>query len=85
MLVCDAFTRRSMGDKALSVGPVGPAGALATNMPPPPPRAPKRKEVVVLDEDEWVATMEGIIERDFFPELGKLQDKVQWLEVSQST
>jgi hypothetical protein len=49
-------------------------------MLPPPPRPPKRKEVV-LDEDDWTQKLEGIIERDFFPELGKLQSKVEWLEV----
>lgn len=50
-------------------------------MPPPPPRAPKRKQEVVLDEDEWTSKLEQIIERDFFPELSKLQSKVEWLQV----
>ena len=53
-------------------------------MPPPAPRPPKRGREVVLEEEEWVAKMEGIIERDFFPELGKLQDKVAWLEAVRS-
>jgi len=65
-----------------SVVPQGSAGI--TLMPPPAPRPAKRKQIV-LDEDEWVAKMEGIIERDFFPELVNLQDKVQWLEVSSLT
>jgi protein DGCR14 len=39
---------------------------------------------VVLEEEEWIAKMEGIIERDFFPELGRLQDKVAWLEAVRS-
>ena len=56
------------------------ARALANAMLPPPPRAPKRKEVV-LEEDEWTATLEAIIERDFFPELAKLESKVAWLQV----
>ena len=55
-------------------------GALAL-MPPPPPRAPKRRSVEVLDEDSWTNTMEAIIERDFFPELSKLESKVEWLQV----
>ncbi len=49
-------------------------------MPPPPARLPKRKQIV-LDEDEWTSKMEAIIERDFFPELPKLEAKLQWLEV----
>ncbi|KAL4537884.1 hypothetical protein Ndes2526B_g04255 [Nannochloris sp. 'desiccata'] len=53
-------------------------------MPPPPSRAPKRGREVVLEEEEWVAKMDGIIERDFFPELGRLQDKVAWLEAVRS-
>lgn len=48
-------------------------------MPPPAPRPPKRR-AVVLEEEDWVAAMEGIIERDFFPELATLKDKVEWLE-----
>jgi len=53
-------------------------------MPPPPRRAPKHGREVVLEEEEWVAKMEGIIERDFFPELVRLQDKVAWLEAVRS-
>ena len=57
-------------------------------MAPPPPRRPKRSReppsVVVLEEEDWIAKMEGIIERDFFPELGKLQDKVAWMEAVRS-
>lgn len=48
-------------------------------MPPPPPR-PKRKELV-LEEEEWCEKLEAIIERDFFPELSKLESKVEWLQV----
>lgn len=64
------------GSGASAVG----ARALANAMLPPPPRAPKRKEMV-LEEDEWTATLEAIIERDFFPELAKLESKVAWLQV----
>ncbi|PRW50786.1 DGCR14 [Chlorella sorokiniana] len=62
-----------------------PAGAqqLIAAMPPPPPRPPKRKEVV-LDEDEYTATLEAIIERDFFPELPKLESKIAWLQAVRS-
>lgn len=36
---------------------------------------------MVLEEDEWTSTLEAIIERDYFPELGKLQSKLAWLQV----
>lgn len=52
-------------------------------MPPPRPRAPRPK-AVVLDEDDWTSSIEAIIERDFFPELPKLQSKVEWLEAIRS-
>ena len=60
-----ALTTKTSGDLAL--------------MPPPPPRA--KRPVAVLEEDEWTAKLEALIERDFFPELGKLESKVQWLQV----
>ena len=53
-------------------------------MPPPPPRNPRKRKQIVLEEDDWVAAMEGIIERDFFPELSDLQSKVEWLEAVRS-
>ncbi|KAL6137025.1 hypothetical protein ACLB2K_062320 [Fragaria x ananassa] len=34
----------------------------------------------VLDEDTYVAVIERIIERDFFPDLAKLRDRHDWLE-----
>ncbi|GAB4818402.1 hypothetical protein N2152v2_005448 [Parachlorella kessleri] len=61
----------------------GPLSVPSSNMPPPPPRAPKRKEVV-LEEDDWTSRIEAIIERDFFPELAKLQSKVEWLQAIRS-
>ena len=33
------------------------------------------------EEDDWTSKIEAIIERDFFPELAKLQSKVEWLQV----
>lgn len=53
-------------------------------MPPPAPRPSKRRAVAVLEEDEWLSKMDAIIERDFFPELAKLQDKVELLEASRN-
>ncbi|KAM3395207.1 splicing factor ESS-2 [Capsicum galapagoense] len=34
----------------------------------------------VLDEDTYVAAIEKIIERDFFPDIPKLRDRLDWLE-----
>ena len=56
----------------------GGAGGL---MLPPPPRLPAKRKEVVLEEDDWTATLEAIIERDFFPELPKLESKIAWLQV----
>jgi protein DGCR14 len=60
------------------------AGAPLPLMPPPAPRPPKRRRERVLEEGAWVAALAGIIERDFFPELGRLQEKVAWLEAVRS-
>ncbi|OWM79758.1 splicing factor ESS-2 homolog [Punica granatum] len=43
------------------------------------PRNP-RKRSMVLDEDTYVAAIEKIIERDFFPDISKLRDRLDWLE-----
>ncbi|KAJ7960279.1 DGCR14-related [Quillaja saponaria] len=34
----------------------------------------------VLDEDAYVAAIEKIIERDYFPDISKLRDRLDWLE-----
>ncbi|XP_050208430.1 uncharacterized protein LOC126657728 [Mercurialis annua] len=39
-----------------------------------------RKRTRVLDEDAYVAAIEKIIERDFFPDISKLRDRLDWLE-----
>lgn len=51
-------------------------------MGPPPPR--KRKQAEVVDEDAYVAAIEKIVERDFFPDIPKLQDRLSWLEANRS-
>ena len=44
-------------------------------MEPPPPKRTREVETTVLSEEEWIASLEGIIERDFFPELVKLRQQ----------
>lgn len=40
-----------------------------------------RQKALVLDEDEWASQLDAIIERDFFPDVPKLQSKLEWLQV----
>ncbi|KAG5176401.1 nuclear protein Es2-domain-containing protein [Tribonema minus] len=49
-------------------------------MPPPRPKAQAIKGKTVMDEDEFVEALESIICRDFFPDVPKLQEQLQWLE-----
>lgn len=59
------------------------AGAVSFMPPPPVRRGQKRQhEQTVLDEDEWTDRIEAIIQRDYFPDLPKLQNKLEWLQVS---
>ncbi|KAF5741385.1 protein DGCR14 [Tripterygium wilfordii] len=39
-----------------------------------------KKKATVLDEDTYVAAIEKIVERDFFPDISKLRDRLDWLE-----
>ncbi|XP_052208705.1 uncharacterized protein LOC127812318 [Diospyros lotus] len=45
---------------------------------------PPKKKPAVLDEDTYVAAIEKIIERDFFPDIPKLRDRLDWLEAVRS-
>eukprot|EP00249_Psilotum_nudum_P007060 c20280_g1_i1 orf=352-1956(-) len=58
-------------------------GRLGLPLPLPPPKRIKRSQVV-LDEDTYVAAIERIIERDFFPDIPKLQNRLEWLEAVRS-
>ncbi|KAL6562544.1 hypothetical protein OROGR_003551 [Orobanche gracilis] len=40
----------------------------------------RRRSPTVLDEDSYVAAIEKIIERDFFPDIPKLHDRLDWLQ-----
>lgn len=46
-----------------------------------PPLSKKRKSSqITIDEDTYVASIEKIVERDFFPDIPKLQNRLEWLE-----
>ncbi|XP_078428209.1 DGCR14-like protein [Wolffia australiana] len=45
---------------------------------------PIKRRRVVLDEDSYVAAIEKIIERDYFPDIPKLRDRLDWLEAVRS-
>ena len=59
---------------------------VASVMPPPAARPAagfkRRREVTTLDEDEWTSRIEAIIQRDYYPDLPKLQNKLEWLQAS---
>ncbi|KAJ7564148.1 hypothetical protein O6H91_02G004600 [Diphasiastrum complanatum] len=50
---------------------------------PPPPKRVKRGPIVV-DEDAYAAAIEKIIERDFYPDIPKLRNRLEWLEAVRS-
>ena len=56
---------------------------VVSNVPPPARRSgqKRQREQTLLDEDEWTDRIEAIIQRDFFPDLPKLQNKLEWLQV----
>lgn len=47
-------------------------------MGPPPPRKPRKS--LVLEEDVYVQAIEKIVERDYFPDIPKLRNRLEWLE-----
>ena len=59
---------------------------MTTTMPPPPPRfrrqkqpEKKKKTKIVLEEDEFAARLEHIIERDYFPNVPQMKDELRLL------
>lgn len=49
-------------------------------MGPPPPKKPK----IVLEEDDYTKNIGDIIERDFFPNISKLESKLEWINALKS-
>ncbi|GFY97716.1 DGCR14-like protein [Actinidia rufa] len=49
---------------------------------PNTPSTNPKNQPAVLDEDAYVAAIEKIIERDFFPDIPKLRDRLVWLEAA---
>ncbi|KAK3404349.1 hypothetical protein EUGRSUZ_K00656 [Eucalyptus grandis] len=82
MLLSPGHSPRHLSSPSPSPAPAEP---LNQQPPPPPPSASAaapnpRKRAAVLDEDAYVSAIEGIIERDFFPDISKLRDRLDWLE-----
>jgi hypothetical protein len=73
--------------------PGGSASARSASqlMPPPPSRVAgattlsrRPPQQRVLDEDEWTMCLEDIVERDYFPDLPRLKNRLDWLEATRS-
>ena len=67
---------------ASEVGSLVPKAENGVMGPPAPRMAKRQREQTILDEDEWVDQIEAIIQRDYYPDLPKLESELEWLEVS---
>jgi len=63
-----------------------PSPSLSSQNPSTPSNSNKnpKTQSSVLDEDTYVAAIEKIIERDFFPDIPKLRDRLDWLKAVRS-
>eukprot|EP00241_Pyramimonas_parkeae_P010090 CAMPEP_0114256920 /NCGR_PEP_ID=MMETSP0058-20121206/18439_1 /TAXON_ID=36894 /ORGANISM="Pyramimonas parkeae, CCMP726" /LENGTH=109 /DNA_ID=CAMNT_0001371577 /DNA_START=290 /DNA_END=615 /DNA_ORIENTATION=- len=60
------------------------ASLVAADPPATLSKTPEGRPQNVLDEDEWTMRMEQIVERDYYPDLPKLKDRLEWLEAHNS-
>ena len=75
----DPLTQRSTYSVIMEVA-AQPSPRNTGLMLPPPSQPARGPSVTVLDEDQWTEKIEGIIRRDFFPDLPKLENKLEWLQ-----
>nr|XP_043619450.1 splicing factor ESS-2 homolog [Erigeron canadensis] len=68
---------------SVSQTPIAGSSSSITNSNPRK-RNSSSSSSTVLDEDTYVAAIEKIIERDFFPDIPKLRDRLDWLEATRS-
>ena len=55
-------------------------GTEVFNDPARPSQSSGMRSPVVLDEDDWTEALELIVERDYFPDIPKMQNKLEWLQ-----
>ncbi|GAB4859353.1 hypothetical protein Ancab_010816 [Ancistrocladus abbreviatus] len=79
MLLSPGHSPRHLSSPSLSIEP-SPSSA----HPNLPSSFSSEKQAKVLDEDTYVAAIEKIIERDYFPDISKLRDRLDWLEAVRS-
>ncbi|KMS95031.1 hypothetical protein BVRB_013100 [Beta vulgaris subsp. vulgaris] len=73
MLLSPGHSPRHLSSPSPSFSSIDPPSSSSQQKPP-------NKSPTVLDEDSYVAAIEKIIERDFFPDIPKLRDRLDWLE-----
>lgn len=74
MLLSPGHSPRHISDETLVIS------ESASPNPVPQNQNPRKRSSTVLDEDTYVAAIEKIVERDYFPDLPKLRDRLDWLE-----